>query len=86
MLAIKSLKKIESSNLCFLFSFSVWVATKKIEKQCFNHSYSQKKFLHSNVLSKNLLSVRRMKGCVSSGEYYPRQGSSGFLSQNQGVL
>ena len=40
----------------------------------------------NNVPSKSLLSVRGMKGCVSSGEYYPRQGSFGFLSQNEGVL
>ena len=40
----------------------------------------------SNVPSKSLLSVRGMKGCVSSGEYYPRQGSFGFLSKNKGVL
>ena len=40
----------------------------------------------SNVPSKSLLSVRGMKGCVSSGEYYLRQGSFGFLSQNAGVL
>ena len=40
----------------------------------------------SNVPSMSLLSVRGMKGCVSSGEYYPRQGSFRFLSQNQGVL
>ena len=39
----------------------------------------------SNVPSKSLLSVRGMKGCVSSGEYYPRQGSFGFLSQNEGA-
>ena len=42
--------------------------------------------LGSNVPSKSLLSVRGMKGCVSSGEYYLRQGSFGFLSQNKGVL
>ena len=40
----------------------------------------------TNVPSKSLLSVRGMKGCLSSGEYYPRQGSFGFLSQNQGAL
>ena len=40
----------------------------------------------ANVLSKSLLSVRGMKGCVSSGEYCLRQGSFGFLSQNEGVL
>ena len=43
MLAIKSLKTIGSSNLFFLFPFSVWVATKKIEKHCSNHSCLQKK-------------------------------------------
>ena len=42
--------------------------------------------LTANVPSKSLLSVHGMKGCVSSGEYYPRQGSFGFLSQNKGVL
>ena len=45
-----------------------------------------KKTLLSNVPSKSLLSVCGMKGCVSSGEYYPRQRSFGFFSQNQGVL
>ena len=39
-----------------------------------------------NVPSKSLLSVRGMKGCVSSGEYYLSQGSFGFLSQNKSVL
>ena len=38
------------------------------------------------MFPKSLLSVREMKDCMSSGEYYPRQGSFGFLSQNQGVL
>ena len=37
--------------------------------------------LTSNVPSKSLLSVRRLKDCVSSGEYYLRQGSFGFLSK-----
>ena len=45
MLAIKSLKTIGSSNLCFLFPFSIWVATKKIEKHCLIiHACKKKSF------------------------------------------
>ena len=40
----------------------------------------------SNVPSKSMLSVRGMKGCVSSGEYYLRQGNFGSLFQNARVL
>ena len=46
----------------------------------------QNAVVSNNVPSKSLLSVRGMKGCVSSSEYCLRQGSFGFLSQNEGVL
>ena len=54
----------------------------------FNFYYNKdlKEMVQNNVPSKSLLSVRGMKGRVSSGEYYLSQGSFGFLSQNKSVL
>ena len=58
------------------------------EENCSDNSTTENEELSkvTNVPSKSLLSVRGMKGCVSSGEYYPRQESFGFLSQNKGVV
>ena len=62
---------------------------KSCEHRKYSHCYKTvllNPWVATNVSPKRLLSVRGMKGRMSSDGYYPRQESFGFLSQNQSVL